>query len=145
MSKLGTGSKCADCLVSTTKIHEYYIVTDALFALRANRLANLDREGPLASRSGFLAKSFSLLFAGLRVLVPVMLVAWATLAITIQLTLALAARRARGNVCSFCNLCVFSLSTTLDWPSRNCCFPRRSCLGSLFLPHMTASGGQKSP
>ena len=52
-----------------------------MFALRANRAANLDREGPLTSRSGFLAKSFSLLFAGLRVLVQVMLIAWATLAI----------------------------------------------------------------
>jgi hypothetical protein len=52
-----------------------------VFALRANHLASLDREEPLTSRSGFLAKSFSLLFAGLIVLVQVMLIAWATLAI----------------------------------------------------------------
>ena len=52
-----------------------------MFALRANHLASLDREEPLTSRSGFLAKSFSLLFAGLIVLVQVMLIAWATLAI----------------------------------------------------------------
>ena len=52
-----------------------------MLALRANRLASLDREGPLIARSGFLAKFFSLLFAGLTVLVQVMLVAWATLAI----------------------------------------------------------------
>ena len=52
-----------------------------MFALRANRLASLDREGPLTSRTGFIAKSFSLLFPGLRVLVQVMLVTWATLAI----------------------------------------------------------------
>ena len=52
-----------------------------MFALRANRAASLDREGPLTSRSGFLAKSFSLLFAGLRVLVQALLIAWATLAI----------------------------------------------------------------
>ena len=52
-----------------------------MFTLRANRVASLDREEPLTSRSGFLAKSFSLLFSGLRVLVQVMIVTWATLAI----------------------------------------------------------------
>jgi hypothetical protein len=52
-----------------------------VFALRANRVASLDREEPLTWRTGFLAKSLSLLFAGLRVIVQVMLVAWAMLAI----------------------------------------------------------------
>ena len=49
-----------------------------------------------------------------------------------ELTLALAARRARGNVCSFRDLCVFSLSTTLDGPSRNCFVLRRRCLVDLY-------------
>jgi hypothetical protein len=33
MSKLGSASKCADCLVSTSKIHEYYMVTDEIWSL----------------------------------------------------------------------------------------------------------------
>ena len=40
-----------------------------------------NREEPLSIPSGLLAKSFSSLFAGLRVLVQVMLVAWVALAI----------------------------------------------------------------
>src|SRR3974390_2734936 len=41
----------------------------------------LNREGALSSRSGFLGRSLSLLLAGLRVLVQVLLVVWATFAI----------------------------------------------------------------
>ena len=52
-----------------------------VLAFRAKRVAGLDREGPLTSRSGFLAKSIFLLFAGVMVIVQVLLVAWATPAI----------------------------------------------------------------
>jgi len=44
-------------------------------------IADRKQEGALSSLSSFLARSFSLLFASLRVLIQVILVAWATLAI----------------------------------------------------------------
>ena len=88
-----------------------------MFALRANRFASLDREGPLT-----LAKSFSLLFAGLRILVQVMLVAWATLAITIRTYL--------GPGCAQ-SLRFFSLDDA-GWAQPQCFDLRRSCVVDLY-------------
>src|SRR5215813_11066686 len=81
---------------------------------------------------GGLGKSLSSLFAGLRVLVQVMIVAWATLAIYyFKLALALAALRAGSGFCSFHHLRFLSLWTTVDEPDCNSLVPRSGCVVGL--------------